>query len=155
MWSTQAGSNLLLLASRINPAAENRRSTAVDVAGAVKYLDTEFDCGGQDTCIFHLLASATRATPAGPLATSDGSIFATRLGIPHLAGRRTVHCRPDPRQLCCCQPQLSVSTAEKFPIILLLLISVTSSCFSDFLRFATCCHDSSATSVVSTVTDDL
>ena len=27
------------------------------------------------TYIFHLLANATRATPAGPLATSDGSIF--------------------------------------------------------------------------------
>ena len=38
MWSTQAGSSLLLFASRMSPAAENRRSTAVDVAGAVKYL---------------------------------------------------------------------------------------------------------------------
>ena len=38
MWSTQAGSSLLLFASRMSPTAENRRSTAVDVAGAVKYL---------------------------------------------------------------------------------------------------------------------
>ena len=34
MWSTQAGSSLLLFASRIKPAAEKRRSTAVEVAGA-------------------------------------------------------------------------------------------------------------------------
>ena len=47
MWSTQAGSSLLLFASRMSPAAENRRSTAVDVAGAVKYLGkgTKWDIG--------------------------------------------------------------------------------------------------------------
>ena len=39
MWSTQAGSSLLRFASRISPAAENRCSTAVEVASAVKYLD--------------------------------------------------------------------------------------------------------------------
>ena len=33
IWSTQEASNLLLLASKISPAAEKRRSTAVDVAG--------------------------------------------------------------------------------------------------------------------------
>ena len=38
-WSTHAGSSLLLLASRMSPAAEKRCSTAVEVAGGVKYLN--------------------------------------------------------------------------------------------------------------------
>ena len=82
MWSTQEGSNLLLLASKISPAAEKRRSTAVEVAGAVKYLDISYivgivtiHCGYQDKPKPHLLANATRAMPAGPLVTKEGSIF--------------------------------------------------------------------------------
>ena len=43
IWSTQEASNLLLLASKISPAAEKRRSTAVDVAGAVRYLNMSFN----------------------------------------------------------------------------------------------------------------
>ena len=34
---------MLLLASKISPAAEKRRSTAVDVAGAVRYLNMSFN----------------------------------------------------------------------------------------------------------------
>ena len=80
--STQEGSNLLLLASKISPAAEKRRSTAVDVAGAVKYLNMSFNatirtifCGYQDKPKLYLFANATRATPAGPFASKEASIF--------------------------------------------------------------------------------
>ena len=43
IWSTQEGSNFLLFASKISPAAEKSRSTAVDVAGAVRYLKKSFN----------------------------------------------------------------------------------------------------------------
>ena len=66
---------MLRFASRISPAAENRCSTAVEVAGAVKYLDRYFICKYLKVYMSHLLANATRALPAGPLATSEGSIF--------------------------------------------------------------------------------
>ena len=66
---------MLRFASRISPAAENSRSTAVEVAGAVKYLDRYFICKYLKVYMSHLLANATRALPAGPLATSEGSIF--------------------------------------------------------------------------------
>ena len=132
IWSTQEGSNFLLFASKISPAAEKSRSTAVDVAGAVRYLKKSFNAnvrtiycgyqgwtthpapqntrrfwplpcpapapkiltlapphpapkekksgpsipgGYQEKPKLYLFANDTRATPAGPFATKEGSIF--------------------------------------------------------------------------------
>ena len=67
--STNAGDNLFRFASIISPAALKSLSTAVDVAGGVRYLvKKDWIKGTDNSSYIHLLAKATRALPAGPFA---------------------------------------------------------------------------------------
>ena len=67
--STNAGDNLFRFASIISPAALKSLSTAVDVAGGVRYLvKRDWIKGKDNSSHIHLFAKATRALPAGPFA---------------------------------------------------------------------------------------
>ena len=108
---------------------KKRRSTAVDVAGAVKYLNMSFNatirtifCGYQDKPKLYLFANATRATPAGPFASKEASIFS------HQA-RHSTSCSSENRTLSTKSStdlvpsyQLQLSTREHFRFCCSLMI---------------------------------
>ena len=100
MWSTQDGSSLLRFASRMSPAAENRRSTAVEVAGGVKYLYKGL-VGVIECAYVTFLPVQPRHCQQDLWPQVRVPFASTKTNIQHLAARREVHYPPAP-PLCWC-----------------------------------------------------